>query len=435
MALNFLPFLSNPVRKPTGNEPLASFVDHLKSGAINYDGQPRVGDERPVFTGASRGPRADVTLPTAHLPAFRSDIPLPFHEEIYNANALHVPDLVTMGEARARVEAELREREVARMYVPAPKQGLMTLMDSEIASLESRIQEARFAMTHGGEDAAVVEARLGRDYQALRELLNKREEARTGVTPTTLHLERKLLGELQLPETVLQEAETARTSVAAGGGVDIGRIGAVLRPMSKVGTDLYGRDYANRRREVDASAIPTRGDPERAFALRHASAKVPALGAGRGGVPGPAPAAVPGQAPPAVPPGAGDEGDDFTKGEGLLAILNLLNPDRLNAGGGPADVPPWMIRGRIPAGGAAGAGASGEFAVRGVPAAIGVGPRGIPSGREEVEPRVTRAQLQKASNERSIATRTRYQQKAREEEEAARRAARRPLRPTPKKRR
>lgn len=369
MALNYLPFLNNPVKKPTGHEPLASFVDRLKSGAINYDGQPIEADERPVFTGAGRGPRADVLMPTLHPPAFLSDVPLPFHEEIYNANALHVPDLISIGRARAEVEAVAREREIAKMYVPTKKEGLVTLYDSEIASLESRIQEQRFAMTRGGHDAAVVEAQLGRDYQALRDLLNKREEARTGVTPTTLHLERKLMGELEMPADALTAAEAARASVAAGGGVDYARIGAVLNPMGRVGKDLYGRDYANRRREVDASVFASRGDPDRAPALLHAAAKVPALGATPAGPPGPGAAA----ASPAVPPGAGDGvaigASEGSPAEVLLAallaedeamgVVNPRVPGGFLRGGGFGRRSEVALAGYVPPA-AAGAGASGR---------------------------------------------------------------------------
>lgn len=409
MALNYLPFLNNPVKKPTGHEPLASFVDHLKSGAINYDGQPIEPDERAVFTGASRGPRANVLLPTAHEPAFRSNIPLPWHEEIYNANALHVPDLITIGRARAEVQAVAREREVAKMYVPKPKEGLMTLYDSEIAALESRMQEQRFAMTRGGHDAAVVEGQLGRDYQALRDLLNKREEARTGVTPASINLERKLMGELELPADALAAAEAARTSVAAGGGVDYGRIGAVLNPMSRVGADLYGRDYASRRREVDASAFPTRGDPERAPALRHPAMKVPALGAGPGGLPGPAPPAIAGFAPPAVPPGAGDGIEAFEPGWGAVnaAAYEAFMAEQEVAfeADVPAGIAEYLARG--PGGGAAGAGAPVGTPSR----ASRAGPQASPAEVEITPPKSAR----KSRTAQEIASVSRSMRREREE--------------------
>lgn len=192
MALNYLPFLNKPVTKPTGHEPFSTFTEKYASLAQNYDGLPTIADTRPVFAGADRGPRALLTKPVGHPPAAASALPLPFTTVVYNANALHVADLESMGAAEGARRRMVAETAAAKAYVPVPKLGMGLLYNSEIAAQEARIQEKRAALERDGNPPELIEASLYGDHQQLRALMIRQEEAESGITPTSVRVERML---------------------------------------------------------------------------------------------------------------------------------------------------------------------------------------------------------------------------------------------------
>jgi hypothetical protein len=302
MALNYLPFLKNPVKKPTGHEPLATFTDRLQSGALNYRGLPIVPDDRERFTGADKGPRVVNQRPTGHLPAYRSELPLPFKEEIYNANALHVPDLISIGETHSTATEAARQYAVARnAYVPAAggkHKALKMLVDADINSLESRIQEKRLALTSSGATRDEVVMELADEMRQLRALLTQRSQYETGHTATDLRVQRAVQGVLRVPAEAIPALE--RVHVAAAGGDALAA--ARLAPGLVADVDMA----AQRHRAVDAAMFADRGDPEAAPAMHHAAALVAAQGVRPGYV---FPRAV-----PAVPPGAVAAADDLFRG-------------------------------------------------------------------------------------------------------------------------
>jgi len=244
MALNYLPFLNNPVRKPTGHEPLATFTEKLPSLAQNYNGLPIPKDTRPVFAGADKGPRALVTMPHRPPPAARSDLPLPFTTLVVNANALHVPDLVSMAEDESMRRKEKRLYETARAYVPMANPAMGLLYNSEIASLEGRINEITAGMMSKGAKPEEIDAALARDYAHLREMLQRQEQAESGVTPTMLRTERLLMSSATVPSGAMLAVQRARESAAAVAGVPVNEVmagaGAAERP--RVGAATHAVD-------------------------------------------------------------------------------------------------------------------------------------------------------------------------------------------------
>ena len=192
MALNYLnKELKGPVTKPTGHEPMTTHVNKLLSGAMNYHGMPVPVDTRPTFSGAAGGPRAMVTKPTDHKPSFLSNIPLPFHTVVYNANARHVPDIETVGTEAARRRAEIRMQAARDAYVPvgAP---IALLHQGNIASLQSRLVEKRNALRRSGLSPPEVDALVADDVREIRAATIAMEEAQGGFGPARLRAERVL---------------------------------------------------------------------------------------------------------------------------------------------------------------------------------------------------------------------------------------------------
>ncbi len=187
-----MPFLHDPVRKPTGHEPLASFVDRLKSGAVNYSGQPIVEDDRPSYSG--RGPPAMATKVLPFPPALKSDIPLPWHETIYNANALHVPDIVSIGEGAAARAADRTRRLVEDMYVPRGHPGMQQLLTSEIESAERRIVKATTDMAALGMTPEEIDAELVLEKRALRMNAARLAEQTSGMSQRRMEVENAVMG-------------------------------------------------------------------------------------------------------------------------------------------------------------------------------------------------------------------------------------------------
>lgn len=194
MALNYLAkALDGPVTKPSGHEPLATHVQKLMSGAMNYHGLPITPDARLTLAGAAGAPKALLTKPTRHEPAFYSNIPLPFHENIYNANALHVPDIETLGSEAAKRKEIRREAAIRQSFVPTS--GPIGVMHTaNIEALQSRLQEKRLQMIRSGIAPDQVESLLEPDYQGLRAATIQAAEAGGGMTPTQLKVN-TLLGQ------------------------------------------------------------------------------------------------------------------------------------------------------------------------------------------------------------------------------------------------
>lgn len=215
MALNFLPFLNDKVTKPTGHEPFTTFTEKYASLAQNYDGLPYIADTRPTFAGSDKGPRALITKPTPHPPALRSQLPLPFHTTVYNANALHVADLETMGAAEATRRAVARERAIAAAYVPQPKKGIGLLYNSEVAAQQARIAERTMIMRREARTEEEIASALAEDHRILRSLLQKQAEAEAGVAPTDVHVQR-LMSHLgaTLPSASMPGIRAAREPLA-----------------------------------------------------------------------------------------------------------------------------------------------------------------------------------------------------------------------------
>ena len=192
MALNYLnKELKGPVTKPTGHEPMTTHVNKLLSGAMNYHGMPVPVDTRPTFSGEAGGPRAMVTKPTDHKPSFLSNIPLPFHTVVYNANARHVPDIETIGTEAARRRAEIRMQAARDAYVPvgAP---IALLHQGNITSLQSRLVEKRNALRRSGLSQPEVDAMVADDVREIRAATIAMEEAQGGFGPARLRAERVL---------------------------------------------------------------------------------------------------------------------------------------------------------------------------------------------------------------------------------------------------
>jgi hypothetical protein len=199
MALNFLPFLNKPVTKPTGYEPLATFTDKLASGAQNYHGLPIAEDPRPAFAGGGKGPRALLTKPIEHAPASRSDLPLPFSTVVYNANALHVPDLESIGDTEMKRRERVKMVQTAKAYVPQGKPGLVTLLEGEIAALEVRIKEKTASLQQRGMPADVIAGATEEDARILRELYNRRTQADAGVNPAYVNVHNLMRKNWEIP--------------------------------------------------------------------------------------------------------------------------------------------------------------------------------------------------------------------------------------------
>jgi hypothetical protein len=192
MALNYLnKELKGPVTKPTGHEPFTTHVNKLLSGAMNYRGMPVPVDTRPTFSGAAGGPKAMVTKPTAHASAFASNIPLPFHTVVYNANARHVPDLESIGTEAAKRRAEIRMQAAKDAYVPSGH-AIGLVHEGNIASLQSRLIEKRNALRRNGLDEADVNTLVADDLREIRAATIAYEEAKGGFTPAQIRAERAL---------------------------------------------------------------------------------------------------------------------------------------------------------------------------------------------------------------------------------------------------
>lgn len=215
MALNYLPFLNKPVTKPTGHEPFATFTEKYASLAQNYDGLPYIADTRPVFPGADRGPRALLTKPIPHPPASRSDLPLPFTTVVYNANALHVPDFVTLGEQAAARNVAAKERAAALAYVPKAKPGIDLLYATEVMGQESRIAERKAAMRAAGKAPEVIEAAMEPEYESLRSLLQRQAQAESGVSPSDLRMQQLFGMSQRVPVGAADEIMAAAAPAAA----------------------------------------------------------------------------------------------------------------------------------------------------------------------------------------------------------------------------
>lgn len=217
MALNFLGGLNAPVTKPTGHEPFATFTDKLKSGAQNYRGLPIPEDTRPAFAGGGRGPRALLTKPIDHAPASRSDLPLPFTTVVYNANAIHVPDIESIGSIGAKRKLDRYRRARAEAYVPRGKTGLATLLDSEITALEARVQEKTAAMTAQGHLPATIAGAIAEDQRILRDLYARRTQADTGINPAHMNVMGLLQKNMTVPIEVSEDIRVRYERASAAG--------------------------------------------------------------------------------------------------------------------------------------------------------------------------------------------------------------------------
>ncbi len=257
MALNFLPFLNNPVRKPTGHEPFSTFTEKFNSLAQNYHGLPTPVDPRPVFAGADKGPRALMTMPHRPPPANRSDLPLPFTTVVYNANAMHVPDLMSMAEDEGMRRKEAHLYAVAKAYVPLPNAGMSMLYATEIASLQGRINEIRAQGTAQGADPVKLEAMLAEEYAHLRELLSKQEMADSGVSPTSLRVERMLMASANVPASVAAEVARRRAPAAAAMGVPAAPVVAQAEVAGDV--SKYGQAHDATEASLVADALALQG--------------------------------------------------------------------------------------------------------------------------------------------------------------------------------
>lgn len=258
MALNFMKkALDGPVVKPTGHEPLATHVDKLLSGAVNYRGLPIVPDSRPSLTGAAGAPKALLTMPVAHEPAFRSNIPIPFHDVVYNANALHVPDLETIGSEAAKRAAESRIQAAKDAYVPAG--GPISLLhEGNINALQSRILEKRNQLVREGLLPDQIEAMMAEDYRQLRRAIIAYQETSSGISTRRAQVE-QLLGakkpaeQAELERKILTDRYTAalvdpvlnEVSDAAMSGVEPEALPQVIQARANV--------------EAHVNAFPTAG--------------------------------------------------------------------------------------------------------------------------------------------------------------------------------
>lgn len=203
MALAYLAGeLKGPVRKPTGHEPMATHVNKLLSGALNYHGMPVPVDSRPVLTGAAGAPKALITKPVGHDPAFRSNIPLPFHEVVYNANARHVPDIETLGGEAAKRKAEGKLKAIRASFIPAAG-AIGALHQSNVTALESRLLEKRNQLLREGLTMADVERILAPDYQEIRKAKILAGEAASGINPVRARTE-SMLG-MRMPQDTYQQ--------------------------------------------------------------------------------------------------------------------------------------------------------------------------------------------------------------------------------------
>lgn len=101
MALNFMPYLNDPVRKPSGHEPLTSLIKKLPSGSPWYHKVPIV-DERDYDSTLSKAPRGPASMSVKTIPSHTGPAtPIADAYDI-NWNARHLPDLISIGEAAGR---------------------------------------------------------------------------------------------------------------------------------------------------------------------------------------------------------------------------------------------------------------------------------------------------------------------------------------------
>jgi hypothetical protein len=99
-----MPYLKDPVTKPTGHEPLTSLIKKLPSGAPWYHKVPIV-DERDYDESLGRPPRGPPSSSVKTLPHHVGPAtPIAEGYDI-NWNARHLPDLVSIGEEAGRRRA------------------------------------------------------------------------------------------------------------------------------------------------------------------------------------------------------------------------------------------------------------------------------------------------------------------------------------------
>jgi hypothetical protein len=124
-----------------------------------------------------------------------------------------------IGRDEAVRRERVRQQKMVEAYVPSYNPATALLYKSEIASLESRVAEKRSYMMRQGYSAAEVEAGLADEYRHLREMLQRQTEAESGVTQTSLNVERMLFANQRVPVEAMGEIEMRRGPVAAAAAV------------------------------------------------------------------------------------------------------------------------------------------------------------------------------------------------------------------------